>query len=185
MPWVCERCGHLLPGNDPPCPQCGHGTVEQVRREHVPDRREPDALFRWRCSDCGHVHDRRRTRCADCDRVGLAPAYGVDATGGDGTAWSGDAGDSRGLVARHADDVADSTAWLLGLGIGLLTVVAGFLFLVGGSPRFGAPILAAGLFALPSVRTRLAALLGARPPGWFAACVYVICLVLGLVWYNL
>ena len=61
------------------------------------------------------------------------------------------------------------------VGVGLLTVVAGVPFLVGGSPTFGAPVFAAESFAMPSVRDRI----GTRPPGWFVAIAHVGCLVLG------
>jgi hypothetical protein len=118
--------------------------------------------------------------------VGLDPAYLDDATGTD-VDRSGDLSSASGvggLVDRYASGAVDSTTWLVGVGVGLLTAILGFLFLGGGSPRFGAPIFVAGLFAMPAVRDRAGTLLGARPPGWFAGIVYVVAAIGGIAWYN-
>lgn len=188
MPWLCETCGHHHDGNDPPCEQCGRGSLAQVRRERVPETVSPSTLFVWRCPDCGHAHGRRESRCMECDRMGLRAAYVDDGTvlndvqrsygdeGTDDPSWSG--------FTDVVDVAVDSTQWLVAFAVGLLTVLMGFLFLIGGSPRFGGPLLVGGLFALPSLRDRVGDVLGARPPGWLAAIVYVVGVVGAVVWYN-
>ncbi|MFB6171787.1 MAG: hypothetical protein ABEJ23_04585 [Haloarculaceae archaeon] len=182
MPWVCERCGHRRDGNDPPCPQCGYEDLAQVRTERVPDRLSPAALFVWRCPDCGRTHGRRRARCASCDRTGLVAAYVDDGEVSDGIERPSNGGPSSGRALL--DQTVTSTAWLVAFAVGLFTVIAGVLFLVGGSPTFGAPLVLAGLFALPSVRERIARIVGARPPGWLAAIGYVLGLIAAVAWYN-
>lgn len=186
MPWLCERCGHAGGANDPPCPQCGFDRQEQVREERVPEQVSPSALFVWRCPGCGQAHGRRHARCAECDRMGLVAAFLEDGEAvvdlDRPTTDSSASGPST--LSTVLDATAASTAWLVAFGLGLLTVIVGFLFLVGGAPTFGAPILLVGLFALPSVRERLGRVVGARPPGWLAAIVYVVGLVAAVVWYN-
>lgn len=188
MPWVCETCGHRHGGNDPPCEQCDHGALAQVRRERVPETVTPSTLFVWRCLTCGHAHGRRESRCAECDQLGLAAAYVDDGgvlneversvTGDedDEQSWSG--------VADAFDVAVDSTLWLVAFGLGLFTVLAGFLFLIGGSPRFGGPLLVGGLFALPSLRDKVGVVIGTRPPGWLAAIAYAFGVVGAVFWYN-
>ena len=183
MPWVCERCGHRLDGNDPPCPQCGFDSLEQVRKERVPDQLSPTALFVWRCPDCSHTHGRRHARCEACDRMGLVATYAEDGIVAPDRPTS-NAADRSTQLARVLDATAASAAWLVAFSLGLLAVVGGLLFLLGGSPTFGAPLLLVGIFALPSVRAQLGRAIGTRPPGWLAAIVYVIGLVAAVAWYN-
>lgn len=183
MPWVCERCGHQLNGNDPPCPQCGFDGLEQVREERVPVRLSPTALFVWRCPDCGHTHGRRHARCTVCDRMGIVATYSEDGVDAPDRPIN-DSTDRSATCARALDATMASAAWLVAFGLGLLGVVAGLLFLIGGSPTFGTPLLFVGLFTLPSVRERLGQIIGTKPPGWLAAIVYVVGLVAAVVWYN-
>lgn len=186
MPWVCERCGHRLDGNAPPCRQCGHTDLAQIRAERIPAELTPTTVFVWRCSSCSTNHGFRRTRCTECGAMGLQATYehNPDETDDFGELITSIRHDADRPTARILNVITESAMWTIVFLVGLATVLLGVLFLIGGSPRFGGPLLVVGVFTLPSVRSKLGGVFGQRPPGWVAAIVYITGWIGALFWYN-
>jgi hypothetical protein len=67
MEWRCEWCGEPQSANDPPCPNCGHGTFEEV--DDPTDDQQDVTTSVWVCTSCGREHPKHSPPCSRCGNM--------------------------------------------------------------------------------------------------------------------
>lgn len=145
MTWICANCGEKHEDNNPPCKNCAHGQFAQLDQKDVPERIESTESVEWRCKECGTQHVNNNPPCKNCNNMHFEL---VKATSSDSIDNGSKSDMDTGRLRKTRVTATKITVYL----IGLLTLFGGLLYLLVGSPLFGAPLVITGVITIPFTR---------------------------------
>lgn len=148
MTWICANCGEKHEDNDPPCKNCAHEQFAQLDQKDVPEQIESTGTVEWRCKECGTRHVNNNPPCKNCNNMHFEL---VEGTPSDSVDDGGESDMNAGRLKKTRVTATKITVYL----IGISTLVGGLLYLFGGSPLFGAPLVISGLITVPFTRSMI------------------------------